>query len=179
MKKLKTYIPNILTCSRIIFTPIIVYLGLTNHIKTLIFFAILIALTDFFDGYLARKWKVESILGSKLDAISDKILVIGLLIILIIRKTVFFYILILEIIIAILNLYFFFKKGVAKSLMIGKIKTWIIFITIVLGLFDMLFENWNIPIDFLIYFTLLWQICTIISYIKSYIDTKSKKKTNR
>lgn len=37
------------------------------------------ALTDFFDGYLARRWKVESTLGAFLDTTADKLLVTGAL----------------------------------------------------------------------------------------------------
>lgn len=173
---MKKIIPNILTSSRIILTPIIVYLGLTNHIKLLIGLAIIVALTDFFDGLLARKWGVVSEFGAKLDAISDKVLAIGLLIILIIKNHSFFYVLILESIIAILNLYFYLRRGVVNSLIIGKIKTWIVFITIIIGLIDLLLIHWNIPIDYLIYFTVLWQIGSLLSYIFNYIDSKSKKK---
>lgn len=36
--------------------------------------------TDFFDGYLARRWQVASTLGSFLDTTADKVLVAGVLI---------------------------------------------------------------------------------------------------
>src|SRR5688572_16447762 len=35
------------------------------------------ALTDAFDGYLARKWHVESIFGRLMDPFCDKVLIIG------------------------------------------------------------------------------------------------------
>ncbi|HSD80773.1 MAG TPA: CDP-diacylglycerol--glycerol-3-phosphate 3-phosphatidyltransferase [Solirubrobacteraceae bacterium] len=38
------------------------------------------ALTDFFDGYLARRWKVTTPLGSFLDTTADKLLVTGVLV---------------------------------------------------------------------------------------------------
>lgn len=176
MKNYQKYIPNILTCSRILLTPLVIALGLTNHMKILIGLVIIIALTDYLDGLLARRWNVQSELGAKLDAIADKVLVIGLLTILVIQKKIFLYILILESIIAFLNLYFYFKKGIANSLMIGKIKTWIIFITIVLGISDIMVVNWNLPIQFFIILTVIFQIFTLVAYIKSYIDFKSKKK---
>ena len=70
---MKKYIPNILTSLRIIAIPFIIYLGITNHYKTLIVLAALIAFTDFLDGFLARKWEVTSLLGANLDAIADKL----------------------------------------------------------------------------------------------------------
>lgn len=37
------------------------------------------AITDFVDGYLARRWKQESVLGAFLDTTADKVLVTGTL----------------------------------------------------------------------------------------------------
>lgn len=37
------------------------------------------ALTDFLDGYLARRWQQESVLGAFLDTTADKVLVTGVL----------------------------------------------------------------------------------------------------
>lgn len=41
------------------------------------------ALTDFLDGYLARRWQIESTLGAFLDTTADKLLVTGSLLALI------------------------------------------------------------------------------------------------
>ena len=41
------------------------------------------ALTDFADGYLARRWKITTILGAFLDSVADKVLVVGTLLVLI------------------------------------------------------------------------------------------------
>ena len=67
---------NLLTLSRILLAPII-FLNLVfdNYLLCLIFFSIA-GLTDYFDGYLARKYNSESQLGEILDPIADKILVI-------------------------------------------------------------------------------------------------------
>ena len=162
-----------LTFLRIIFTPFVIFLGLTNHYIALIVVAAIIAFTDAVDGFLARRWHVVSELGAKLDAIADKMLAIGLLIILIIKNSTFFYVLLLECCIALLNLYFYFKKRVSASLLVGKFKTWIIFITILLGFAGLVFQ-FNVSI--FIYITVILQVITLISYLIYGIQTTKLKK---
>jgi CDP-diacylglycerol---glycerol-3-phosphate 3-phosphatidyltransferase len=73
-------IPNFLTSIRLIFAPLIlpfllVYLLPLNNLFINFILAILfvlVSLTDFFDGYLARKYKMETKLGKALDPIADK-----------------------------------------------------------------------------------------------------------
>ena len=68
---------NGLTISRILLgLPIIILLK--NGYNDLFVFLILIAgLTDFLDGYIARKYDHKSVFGAKLDPLADKILLIG------------------------------------------------------------------------------------------------------
>jgi cardiolipin synthase len=46
------------------------------------------AITDFFDGYLARAWSQQSSLGRMLDPIADKLLVAAVLLVLVADKTI-------------------------------------------------------------------------------------------
>ncbi len=66
-----------LTLSRMILgLPII--LALKSGYNDIFILLILIGgLTDFFDGYFARKYNHQSVLGAKLDPLADKILIIG------------------------------------------------------------------------------------------------------
>ena len=72
-------IVNLITLSRILLAPIIfVFLMLDNYLICLLLFTFA-GITDYFDGYLARKYNAESQLGEILDPIADKILVIFIL----------------------------------------------------------------------------------------------------
>ena len=80
-------IPNILTLFRILSIPIIILCLLPQTLFfnwiALIFYA-LACITDFFDGFLARKLSVESTFGKFFDPIADKILVISVIFILVV-----------------------------------------------------------------------------------------------
>ena len=74
----KENIPNALTVGRILVIPIfILLLSLWNHPLSHILSALIFALasiTDYLDGYLARKWKVVTNFGKFADPLSDKML---------------------------------------------------------------------------------------------------------
>ena len=82
----KSDIPNLVTFSRILFVPVIIWVLLENTPERSLWAAILFmaaSITDYFDGYLARKFKVESNLGKFVDPVADKILVMSTLIMMI------------------------------------------------------------------------------------------------
>ena len=72
---------NLLTISRIFLAIIIFLLLMSNdgHIAALVLF-IFAGVTDYLDGYLARKYNLVSEIGEILDPIADKILIIFLFI---------------------------------------------------------------------------------------------------
>ena len=75
-----TTLINILTLSRILLAAIIFVLLMTpdGYLLALILF-FLAGVTDYFDGYLARKYDAVSQLGEILDPIADKILILFIL----------------------------------------------------------------------------------------------------
>ena len=175
MNWLKKYIPNILTTLRIVLVPLMFYLGLTNHYKIFIALAVTVAILDYFDGFFARKWESTSTLGMTLDAIADKFFAISLLILLIIKNPAFFYVLVLECFIALLNLYFFIKRKVSASLLVGKIKTWLICITIIVGFIGLAIPYLSNLVDIAIIITVLLQVTTLIGYFIYWQQLKKSK----
>ena len=89
---------TLLTLIRLILSPLmlpvlIVYLAPYNNIRINVGLAVLFtlfSLTDFFDGYFARKYKQVTLLGKVLDPIADKCLVYSVLIALLAINKIFF-----------------------------------------------------------------------------------------
>ncbi len=73
-------IPNILTLLRLLAAPGVAVMFLYFTRPYADWFALLLfvsaAITDWFDGYLARSWRQETRLGAMLDPIADKAMVV-------------------------------------------------------------------------------------------------------
>lgn len=79
------YLPNILTYGRIVAVPIVAALLLWGGDRArwiCVGIYIVAAITDFFDGWLARRWHLQTSLGRMLDPIADKVLVAVVLLVL-------------------------------------------------------------------------------------------------
>lgn len=87
----KKNLPNLLTISRALAVPaIILSFYIENKYANLITISIFIfaCITDFFDGYLARAWKVQSKFGRLFDPIADKLIVVSTIMMLIYKHKV-------------------------------------------------------------------------------------------
>lgn len=85
-------LPNKITLSRILMIPLIVFFYLADFVPygkviALVIY-ILSAVTDFLDGYIARKYNLITNLGKFMDPIADKMLTISVLILVICDGTV-------------------------------------------------------------------------------------------
>jgi CDP-diacylglycerol--glycerol-3-phosphate 3-phosphatidyltransferase len=79
-------VPNLLTLSRILAVPILVFLlWRPTPVDYLVIFVLycVVAITDYFDGYLARANGQISRLGQFLDPIADKIMVAAVIVMLV------------------------------------------------------------------------------------------------
>ncbi|WP_159591550.1 CDP-diacylglycerol--glycerol-3-phosphate 3-phosphatidyltransferase [Streptococcus halichoeri] len=83
----KENLPNVLTILRILLIPFFLLItSLTHTVGWHVFAAILFtvaSITDYLDGYLARKWQVVSNFGKFADPLADKMLVMSAFIMLV------------------------------------------------------------------------------------------------
>ena len=173
-------LPNILTLSRIILLPLLLFMILSSNVQLNIYSVVLfiaISFTDFLDGFIARNQDSTSDFGKMLDPIADKLLVVGVLISLMITGTIEDLnivpaLLIISREIFISGLREFVANSKIENMIevsnIGKIKTALQMISLTLILLSISFQNSIILLN--IGIILLWasMILTLISGFKYY-----------
>lgn len=136
---------------------------------------IIASLTDFVDGYLARRDNLVTNFGKFMDAVADKILVNSVLIILcaqgFIHPIIPVVIIMRDTFVDSIRMVASSKGNVIPAGKLGKVKTATMMVGLVLTLFyNMPFELWNLRIaDFLI---ILATIFSVISGIQYYLANK-------
>lgn len=132
---------------------------------------IIASLTDFVDGYIARKYNLVTDFGKMMDAIADKILVNAILIILcaqgFIHPIIPVIIILRDTVVDSIKMIAGSKGNVVAASKLGKVKTASMMVGLVLTLFyNLPFELWNLRIaDFLL---ILATILSVISGIQYY-----------
>ncbi len=165
-------LPNIITIIRLISTiPLSIYIYYKGTASKIVFLVyILIIITDFLDGYIARHYNKVTNLGKILDPIVDKCLVIFTTIALLLNKTIpvsSLFIYIRDIIVAITGYYLMFKKKIIiPSNIYGKTKTTLHFLAIALVL---LLQKWTIYSQIMLIIAFLTIIPEGIYAYKHYI----------
>lgn len=73
-------VPNLLTVSRFILIPFFLVLFLYEHRIAALFVVLLAGLTDFLDGYIARRSGQITVTGIMLDPLADKLMMLAVVI---------------------------------------------------------------------------------------------------
>ena len=193
MQKSSLYsIPNLITYFRLLSIPFILVFYLSGiYILQLLAFIIFIlaALSDFFDGYLARKLNQTSVLGKILDPIADKLLVILAFMMFINSDLLNTYttigILIItarEIIVMTMREITAHQGIMIDVIKLSKLKTTLQFISLILLFLVSITHNSNIQVinltNTFIYATAIISLISLVIYIKTVHSSIIKKKEN-
>jgi CDP-diacylglycerol--glycerol-3-phosphate 3-phosphatidyltransferase/cardiolipin synthase len=173
-------LPNILSLLRIFLIPVLIVVFLlpteTAPLWSMVIFAIA-SITDWLDGYLARRWEQTSAFGAFIDPVADK-LIVAVALILVLYKTPTWYLLVpviiiigREITVSALREWMaeLGQRNVVKVSYVGKLKT--AFQMISIGC--LLFHNplLGLPIYeigvALLYFAAILTLSSMISYLKA------------
>jgi CDP-diacylglycerol---glycerol-3-phosphate 3-phosphatidyltransferase len=165
--------PNKLTFLRILLSFVCIGLIIKNSFASLLLaflVFILASITDFLDGYLARKHNLISDLGKILDPLADKILIIGVfcafLEIGVITTPVVVLIMFREFIITGLRLYGLNKGVVLEAKKWGKHKTFSQVVALIVTFFAVIFSK-TCPgagfVDFMYYQLVPWLMWYVVA----------------
>lgn len=69
-------LPNVLTGIRFLFIPVYLYVFLNGHVKMAFLVLVLAGVTDVLDGYIARTRGLVTEVGSMLDPLADKLMLL-------------------------------------------------------------------------------------------------------
>lgn len=185
-------LPNKITVARLALTVVIILLlcvpfsyfgihfpkydfrGITVELQYLIagVFFIIASLTDFLDGYIARKYHLVTDTGKMLDAIADKALVSPILIILACQGFIPVIIPVIyitrDIVVDAIKMQAASKGKVQAAIKSGKLKTAAMMVgTTLVFFYNIPFEFINIRVDlFLLYFACIMAVVSAVEYFK-------------
>ena len=159
-------IPNALTLMRIMLIPVLVvvfYLPFKNHLLVAAVIFAVAAITDWFDGYLARRLGQMTAFGAFLDPVADKLMVVIALVLLVERHDTLLFTLAAcviigrEIVISALREWMAElgeRTSVAVSY-VGKVKTafQMVAITALLAIDPARDENWMLALCYVVLYT--------------------------
>ena len=175
LKNKNTYIPNLLTASRLVGAFVIPTLFLTGNIPGAIIATAAFSATDFFDGLAARKLDGYSEFGRLLDPIVDKVFAAVPALAIVPSMPILALNVAMEAAIGLINAKSFSEQGNPQSSRLGKIKTWLICITIIVGFIGLAIPYLSNLVDIAIIITVLLQATTLIGYFIYWQQLKKSK----
>ncbi len=163
-------IPNLLSGLRIIMVPLFIFYFMNGFQAVAISIFIVAGITDLLDGYIARKYHLISTIGTLLDPLADKLMLLSVLTCLSIKGilpiwvTVIMFTKELFLVLTSALLYFRHEKRATPSNIFGKIATvsfsLFIFLLLLLPDYSLLIYG--------IYLSMLLKFIALISYVVGY-----------
>ena len=174
-------IPNLLTFSRLVLAIPVGLLSLFNLNMSALGIIILWS-TDLIDGKLARKFNIQSKIGTDMDTLADKIMFLASALPLITTMPILILNFILEGVISLINLNGRAKGLNTKTVLSGKIKTFSLAVTLGVGYLFKLFGFFPQMFSFLSLTTIALQFLAIKDYVcecnRMFLELKSRSEEN-
>lgn len=172
--KIKKHIPNILSSSRLLSPIVLIPLILSGNLLASLIALTLFFTTDALDGFLARKWQVQSDLGAKIDAVADKLMLGSLLVPLAISNPLMIATLSLEGLISGVNVSRKLKGGKPKTKQIGRMKMIVLSLFVIFCYLSKLVSIPDIFFNLFFGITSLMQLGTLSTYLNEASSEKNK-----
>lgn len=174
-------IPNIISSFRIILIPIFIYSFklsmLSNSYKIPIFIFILAGISDVIDGYIARRYNMQTKLGAVLDPLADKLMLITAISCFTYSKHIPLWMLIIIFVkesLMIIGGTITYKEGiVTKANIFGKLATFLFHLSIFAFLI-----NDNLAIA-LLTISIISSLFAFIVYLKIVLEKRNKLKNSK
>ena len=174
-------IPNILSILRIILIPLVAWLILFDYFLYALITTLIIAISDFLDGFIARMFNAQSEIGSYLDSIVDKAFTISAYMLIGTQNLLPIFVIIIVIsrdiiIMGAFGLSFAMNQKLdINPIRISKINTFLQFTLIILvlvnnvGIFDSVYIL-NYIIGFVMYVVIATTVTSLLFYIKQWLN---------
>ena len=174
-------IPNILSILRIVLIPLVAWLILFDYFLYALITTLIIAISDFLDGFIARVFNAESEIGSYLDSIADKAFIISAYMLIGTQDLLPIFVIIIVIsrdiiIMGAFGLSFAMNQKLdINPIRISKINTFLQFTLIILvlinnvGIFDSVYML-NSLIGFVMYVVIATTVTSLLFYIKQWLN---------
>jgi len=175
-------IPNLITIIRIILTPIFVIYIINDELITGLIILIITGLSDGIDGLVARLFNQKSKLGSYLDPLADKIILISAFVTLSIRGFLPAWLTVMVIsrdILILMGVFILFFTGTKVNIrpaISSKITTCLQFFTVIIVLARDYIPSFEKYYLYLFYLTALFTIISFLQYMHQWIKLTGASK---
>lgn len=166
-------LPNTLTLFRLLLIPVFVSLffsRLSNNLIYSILAFFTAGITDILDGYIARKYNLTTKLGTVLDPLADKLMIVTVLTCLVIKKYISSWILVVifikELFMILAGIRLYHKNTIIPSNKLGKLTTILFYLAIFTFIFNARLGN------LLIYVAVISALIAFINYLILYLKEK-------
>ncbi|MHB1315851.1 MAG: CDP-alcohol phosphatidyltransferase family protein [Christensenellales bacterium] len=170
-------IPNILTSFRILLIGVFVYLFCSDYYMWALAVYVVAVITDWLDGFIARKYNMITNIGKLLDPLADKCLLITALLCAYIKGILPWYILVAvaakEVIMVITGIILYKKNVVVYAKLLGKLATGVFNVGVVLMFFHETTHPWYL---WVIYAAMALSLGAFIQYgVQNVLQNKKAK----